>query len=408
MGEIAQSLKDFKSNIEPRLDSMSTFCDTLKEKLDKITAVTKVAESSIGSYYKSINQAAIARKFERINEIYTKINTSVESDLKGFVNESREVVDLVNKLVDYNKEIEEKRSIYNKIKDDESQKTEANSIRSAINTKSCEFTNTHTIALEKLNALRSKESTMKFIEEFSSDNTELNLDNLQYGTFELKSFRASNGVEVEYYVYVPDYGKEVDNLPAMLYMHGGSRYQDVAADYAITYGLGEMIANKEITPSGIVIVPVMKNFAEEGIQAVKELTDEVVQEYNVDTDRISVSGHSYGGATAYKLINRYPNYFSCCVPISGAESVTKAFSNMKVWSINGSEEVGTSSTDIAFSKERMAFINSYGGEGYMTIIEGDHKGTNREAFANEYMSPDGEVENPLVWAFKQVKESKKA
>ena len=53
------------------------------------------------------------------------------------------------------------------------------------------------------------------------------------------------------------------------------------------------------------------------LDAAKELSDKVVTTYNVDPKRISISGHSLGAAGAFNMAERFPEYFSVCVPVCG-------------------------------------------------------------------------------------------
>ena len=170
------------------------------------------------------------------------------------------------------------------------------------------------------------------------------LANLGYGTFTLETFKASNGKRIQYYVYVPKCD-DTTGLPVMLYVHGGATYGTSEGDWR-DYGLCKKIADKEITPNGIIVLPYVVDFeGESGNQyreGIKELTDTVVEKYHADKDRISLSGHSYGAITCYKLIGEYPNYFSACVPISGWENNVNtssgAFKNIKLWAFHGKND----------------------------------------------------------------------
>ena len=55
----------------------------------------------------------------------------------------------------------------------------------------------------------------------------------------------------------------------------------------------------------------------ENERAVKELLDNVLGSYNIDRKRIIVSGFSMGGAGAWHIAEKYPDYFSAVVPVSG-------------------------------------------------------------------------------------------
>ncbi len=405
MGEISSELKNFKTAVDPQLGAMDGMCQTIQDKIDSISHAADSAKNSIERNYFSNNKTTILRRLDKMNTVYSKIKSSVGSDLKGMVSQASSLVSMITDLENINKDIEEKQE---KIKScslgtDPVSINTANNLRNAVNILNNKFNSTHENAKRKLAALKALDGQISFVEEFSPNNNQIDLDDLQYGTFDLKSFTASNGEVVDYYIYVPDYGKDVEGLPAMLYMHGGSTHQNLKSSDAIKYGLSSYIANKTITPSGIVIIPVVRNFDDRGVQALKELTDNVVEEYNVDTNRISVGGHSYGGITAFKLVNNYPDYFSSVVAISGSEKVTNAFNGVKVWEFGGYYETSKSYTSIYHSQNTVNEINENGGEATLTTLHTGHAGTNKQTFGQEYMSPDGIMENPLEWALRQEK-----
>jgi len=50
---------------------------------------------------------------------------------------------------------------------------------------------------------------------------------------------------------------------------------------------------------------------------VLEAIEDCLAKYPIDRDRISIHGHSMGGAAVYYLVSRYPDMFSCAVPTAG-------------------------------------------------------------------------------------------
>ena len=60
----------------------------------------------------------------------------------------------------------------------------------------------------------------------------------------------------------------------------------------------------------------------------KNLIDKVVNDYNIDSKRISITGHSLGGIGTYHAINKYPNFFSAGVIVAGTWGGTN-FNNLK-------------------------------------------------------------------------------
>jgi len=55
----------------------------------------------------------------------------------------------------------------------------------------------------------------------------------------------------------------------------------------------------------------------ENERAVKQLLDDVLGSYSIDKKKIVVTGYSMGGAGAWSIAEKYPEYFSAVIPVSG-------------------------------------------------------------------------------------------
>ena len=127
-------------------------------------------------------------------------------------------------------------------------------------------------------------------------------------------------------------------------------------------------------------------------------------DFDGDKNRIAIAGHSHGAILGYKMINNYPNTFSCLVPISGSAAVTDAFKGVKVWSFNSTNE-RNSLSGVTYNSSVAAVnkVNQVGGKAKLTALKKNHRYTNEEAFEKKYESPDGKTESVLDWIFRQTK-----
>jgi len=403
MGTISEELKKFKDTVGPSLDSMKSQANTIVDTMTTVANTTQTASSGISSYYQSANKDTVLKRFVKLSKVLSDIGTSVSGDLLGgMLSGASTVVSLVEELDEINKKIEAQQSIINSTRvNEEDAKSKIQSAQSEISSLNSLFTTKHDEALQALNKIKGMDSSLSFVESYSTNSYLDVLDQLEYGTFESAKFTASNGLTLEYWIYVPDYGVEVSDMSAMLYMHGGSTHQNVSLNQAKQYGLTSKIASGEVTPPCIVVMPAMTDFTERGLTAAKELMDSVVDEYNVDPNKVSVSGHSYGGISACKLVNMYPDYWSCCIPISGVSGITDAFKDVPTWSFNGTSEGGSGNTSYGAGVNAVKKINSIGGQAKLTSLQTGHSGTNKVTYEKEYESPDGITENPLYWAARQ-------
>lgn len=403
MGVINPELKTFKQKVGPAIGSMSTASTKISDSIQELSTSAKSVRSDIDSNYDSVNKSTILGKFNEVDEMYTDIASSVESTLQSLISGAQGVIDLVTKLEGINEEIDAQQEIINSNSGTESAAVSARlNAQEIIDSKNKEFDETQERALTALSSLKAQDGSVQEAESLNTSSTSISTESLEYGTFELKSFTSSTGETIEYYVYVPKNAENVDSLPAMLYLHGStSSYNDPGWS---KYGLTGLIKDEEVTPSGIVICPHIKDHKD--TTTLKELTDYVVNEYNCDTNKISISGHSSGGIATYRMINTYPDYFSCAVPISGCNygSITEeAFGGMNVWAFGGSEENGGGGTSTPVGQGAIRNVNRVGGNGKFTVLGCGHAATDERTFQKEYESPTGETISPLDWAMQQTK-----
>ena len=99
------------------------------------------------------------------------------------------------------------------------------------------------------------------------------------------------------------------------------------------------------------------------------LLKEVSAEYNVDPDRIYLTGYSMGGYGVWDLLSRNPEWFAAAVPIAGggdAERICKA-KNVSVWAIHGDQD------DVIPHSESEKMINALkkcGADAQLTLYPG--------------------------------------
>ncbi len=405
MGEISAELKKFKSSVEPQIGNMNSTCSNIISKVNEISSKTQTIKSGVDNYYDSSNKSTILGKFDEIGQIYSSISSSVSSELKGMINSADALVGKIGELENINTQIAELTNKMNSIKgSSDTEKYKRSNYQSQIASLEKQFDEKHEKAKSDLTALKGKDSSISLPSSSSSGDTKpVEVKDLKYGEVNYLKFTAKNGKTIETYVYVPKNPENI-KLPVLLYMHGDSA-GNLPATTALKQGLPRMIDKKEITPQGIVIMPYICGHDQKGTtEALKELTDEVVKKCNGDKNRIALSGHSHGGILAYKMINEYPNTFSCCVPISGSGPVSEAFKGMKVWSFNSVNE-GNNASLVTYNAGVNAVkrVNAAGGKAKLTQLRKRHRYTNDETFEKKYLSPDGKEESVLDWIFRQTR-----
>lgn len=117
------------------------------------------------------------------------------------------------------------------------------------------------------------------------------------------------------------------------------------------------------------------------MSALKELIDYIVKTKNIDTDRISITGHSMGGIAVYEMIERYPNFFSVGVPVAGryrGSNVT-ALLNTKIRAYHGSEDTGVS---YSLGKRSVEKIKARGGDAEFITLKGKYHAIQPDVYDN--------------------------
>jgi predicted peptidase len=74
------------------------------------------------------------------------------------------------------------------------------------------------------------------------------------------------------------------------------------------------------------------------LQVVFALLDELAEEFNIDTDRVYVLGHSMGGAGTWTAISEQPKRFAAALPTAGALSNfvdVRTIAKVPIWSFHG-------------------------------------------------------------------------
>jgi hypothetical protein len=424
--QVPSDLLSFRDAVQGSLGSMSASASEIASKIGSLSGSVAATKNSVLESYQSsteVNQGAA--KLESSNEIMTKIGSDAQSTLTSAVSSAGAICSGVDEMESLLADIENQNAIISRERGKEYPNVGAiNSANSKIKEDETKFDELCSKATEQLAALKGMDSSVPGAESgdggASADGVATGtaslaeytkyLNQLKYGTFTTKTYTASNGIELKYYLYVPDYGTEVSGLPVFMYMHGAG-FDDIGEQIVTYGGLGEAIQNQTVTPSGIVVMPYVKNGRlyekEEYRDALAELPIAVCKEYNGDTNRISCGGVSYGAVTAYRLVNEHPGEFSAVVGACGAEEITDAFENVKAWNFNGRNEANNHTGRKYVGKQTEA-VNAAGGKAMYTTFDNvwAHTKCGTIAFQNKHTDENGNEVYPFEWAFAQTKEEK--
>lgn len=145
-------------------------------------------------------------------------------------------------------------------------------------------------------------------------------------------------VQMGYLFYLPkDYDKQ-KSWPLVLFLHGaGERGDDL--ELVKKHGPPKLIAEGKDFPFIVVSPQCPKGRWWEPVELVA-LLDEISNKYEVDADRIYVTGLSMGGFGTWRLAFHAPDKLAAIAPICGGGEKywTKQFAHLPVWAFHGAKD----------------------------------------------------------------------
>ncbi len=131
----------------------------------------------------------------------------------------------------------------------------------------------------------------------------------------------------------------------------------------------------------------------EPVALLMELIESVENQYNIDKDRIYVTGLSMGGFGTWDLLARYPDVFSAGAPVCGGADVTtaKIIKDIPIWAFHGSID---KTVNPQRTRDMINAIIDAGGNPKFT----EYDSVAHNSWDNAYGDP-----KLLEWMFKQGK-----
>ena len=352
MGTISQELTNFRKALNGKTAEMNSMCSDITSKLNKFSSSCPSMKAKFSAAYQSQNKELVLSSFDCIAKIYSEIESSIDSTLKPMVTNSSTLVDNVGKLDDINKEIEEQQKVLNNNKGTDKESVSRRcTAQGIINTKNVEFNILHNESLLLLSRLKSMDKPIVIPEFNDTPTTKEKIKNINSiivtgGSIEPRTYVASNGVTVNHYLYVPK-TNSTEKKPILTYFHGiqDTIERNMANNYKYGGGLAGLIQTGQLSPSGIIIFPQAtggtndKDFYSKPYQeAVIELIKDVAANYNGDLNRLSVAGHSNGGAAAQHIVNNYPGFFASCALMGISSNAKEGIAQTHLYALVGAND----------------------------------------------------------------------
>lgn len=179
--------------------------------------------------------------------------------------------------------------------------------------------------------------------------------------------------EFNYLLYTPSATEE--NMPLIVYLHGGSGKGSDISLLTSTDGFPQYLKDGILgeVPAYVLIPQMPSDIIKwaDISDSVYELITSVKKQYDIDPNRISLTGHSMGGTGTWELALLYPDMFSCIAPLSGSIQTTKTnlttLSKLPIWAF-----IGTNDTIVTpdSSEKFITELKKTNHSAKITILEG--------------------------------------
>lgn len=172
-------------------------------------------------------------------------------------------------------------------------------------------------------------------------------------------------IRINYLLYLPeDYERETKNYPLMLFLHGAGERGDDLQKVAI-HGPAKLIKQGKKFPF-IIVSPQCPENQWWDIEALDVLLNDIVKKYNVDEDRIYLTGLSMGGYGTWAMALKFPHRFAAIAPICGAGNpvLARTIKHLPIWVFHGAKD---EVVPIKHSQDMVDALKQVGGNVRFTI-----------------------------------------
>jgi predicted peptidase len=187
-----------------------------------------------------------------------------------------------------------------------------------------------------------------------------------------------------YQLFMPEvYGREKQAWPLILFLHGmGERGSDL--NLVKTHGLPMIVDKKKDFPF-IVVSPQCpdNSFWNDEVEMLISLLDEVCSRYDVNQDRIYLTGLSMGGFGTWALAAAQPERFAAIAPVCGGGLlyIHLRIKDLPIWIFHGQKD---DVVPVYESQKMYEKIKENGGNVKLTIYpEAEH-----DSWTQTYNNPE--------------------
>ena len=187
------------------------------------------------------------------------------------------------------------------------------------------------------------------------------------------SLNTENPFNLSYEVFFPkDYFEKEQNLPLMIFLHGaGERGANI--DDVNTYALPRLIVEGLELPAVVLCPQCPWEFVWDNVvKELKALIDETVKNFNIQDDRICLTGASMGAFGTWTMAMCYPTFFSAIAPVAGG-GMSWRTPNLKTTPVLAVHGDIDTVVPLVYSQLMVDAVEENGGDAKLIVLENfDH------------------------------------
>ncbi len=194
-----------------------------------------------------------------------------------------------------------------------------------------------------------------------------------------------NGMTLQYMLVLPaDYSRMDRAWPMILFLHGGSgRGQNL--DLVKSYG-PPLIAEEQKNFPFVVLAPQCPEgeYWTTKADILAALLDDVLKRYQIDPDRVYLTGTSMGGNGTWNLVCQHPEYFAAVTPMAAIPSIpniwNKRLISMPIWAFHGDKDT---ICPIETDEAMINALRAHGASPRFTILQGKGHYIGEDMYKNQ-------------------------
>jgi predicted peptidase len=208
--------------------------------------------------------------------------------------------------------------------------------------------------------------------------------------FERRTFnsRKMRGAQLKYLLFKPKGFQAQQSYPLVLSLHGGApreKFEDLLEPYlpGLAYGLGRFVSDDTQDKHPCFLVAPWsdgRKWDGENISLIIELLDALHNEFQIETNRVYVTGQSMGGWGTWTIITQHPERWAAAVPICGGGDPKAAVRarSIPIWAFHGDADTVV---PVQYTREMIAALKAAGAKPlYWEYVGGTHAGTAERAY----------------------------